>query len=181
MPKAPPKLHGPRKAVRTRSPRQTARQRGYNYQWEKLSADFVGMYSVCVLCLCRGKINDGATRRPSARGRSLVVDHINPHGGDRRLMFDHLNLQTLCKAPCHDQAKQRLEVKAADVRREWFDYLRRLVAEHNSGEHIAAFQDRVPPGVLAEIEGPSRPPPVPPGRGRGGGHFTGAVLPGPRV
>ena len=154
MPTAPRKLHGNRQAATPRRSRKSARQRGYNYQWEKLSAGFVGVYSMCVLCLCRGKVNDGATYRPAARGRSLVVDHIQPHNGERSLLFDQLNLQTLCKTPCHDQAKQRLEGQAADVRREWFEHLRHLITQHGSREHIDAYRDRVPPGVLAELIGP---------------------------
>jgi 5-methylcytosine-specific restriction enzyme A len=31
-----------------------------------------------------------------------VVDHIQPHRGDRALMYDPLNLQSLCKQH-HDQ------------------------------------------------------------------------------
>jgi len=32
--------------------------------------------------------------------RDAEVDHIRPHGGDRRLFLDRRNLQGLCKA-CH--------------------------------------------------------------------------------
>jgi 5-methylcytosine-specific restriction endonuclease McrA len=40
-----------------------------------------------------------------------VVDHREPHRGDRVLFFDERNLWTLCK-PCHDSWKQKLEARA---------------------------------------------------------------------
>lgn len=39
---------------------------------------------------------------------ALVVDHIEPHRGDRELFFDSENLQSLCKT-CHDSLKQAAE------------------------------------------------------------------------
>lgn len=42
---------------------------------------------------------------------SAVVDHIEPHRGDRSRFFDERNLQAVSKA-YHDGEKQRLEVAA---------------------------------------------------------------------
>lgn len=39
---------------------------------------------------------------------ATVVDHIEPHKGDRSKFFDAQNLQSLCKA-CHDGLKQAAE------------------------------------------------------------------------
>lgn len=39
---------------------------------------------------------------------ATVVDHIEPHNGDRALFWDSQNWQALC-ALCHDAHKQRLE------------------------------------------------------------------------
>jgi len=40
---------------------------------------------------------------------SSVVDHIEPHKGDREKFWRHSNLQGLCK-PCHDSVKKRQEM-----------------------------------------------------------------------
>lgn len=42
----------------------------------------------------------------------MVVDHIQPHRGDRELFFDRQNLQCLCAA-CHNSDKQREERAAS--------------------------------------------------------------------
>jgi 5-methylcytosine-specific restriction endonuclease McrA len=39
----------------------------------------------------------------------LVADHRRPHRGVEALFWDGDNLQTLCKSPCHDKHKQRME------------------------------------------------------------------------
>lgn len=41
---------------------------------------------------------------------ATVVDHIDPHRGDREKFLDPANLQSLCK-PCHDGEKQGDEVR----------------------------------------------------------------------
>jgi 5-methylcytosine-specific restriction protein A len=42
----------------------------------------------------------------------LVADHWMPHKGDEALFWDFDNLKTLCKSPCHDKHKQRIERQA---------------------------------------------------------------------
>lgn len=39
-----------------------------------------------------------------------VVDHVEPHKGDRAMFFDANNLQSLCR-PCHDRVKQAEETR----------------------------------------------------------------------
>lgn len=55
----------------------------------------------------------------SPAANSPVVDHIRPHRGDDRLFWDKGNLQTLCKSPCHDQHKQRLEQESRSHQGVW--------------------------------------------------------------
>ncbi len=52
--------------------------------------------------LCRLCIMQGYT------APATVVDHIQPHKGDRELFFNHANLQSLCKT-CHDSLKAQVE------------------------------------------------------------------------
>lgn len=40
---------------------------------------------------------------------NMVCDHIIPHRGNQRLMWDPENLQTLCAYPCHNSLKQKQE------------------------------------------------------------------------
>lgn len=40
---------------------------------------------------------------------NLVCDHVEPHRGNETLFWNPDNLQTLCKSPCHDKHKQRME------------------------------------------------------------------------
>lgn len=67
----------------------------------------------------RVHIRDGYTCQAKGCGRVLVgkspdddspvCDHVRPHRGDERLFWSESNLQTLCKSPCHDRHKQKLE------------------------------------------------------------------------
>jgi len=175
--KAPRRLHETRRALKPARPRESAAKRGYDYQWQKLSDGFVQAYPYCVLCLCRGRINWGSIHYPLARQRSLVVDHIEPHRGDRHLLFDYGNLQTLCATPCHDLDKQRIEHGSGSVRRDWFQLLRAEVARCSSQEHLDAYQTAVPPSVWAEL---SPQTPTPPSL-RGEGSKTPRTPSGPRV
>jgi 5-methylcytosine-specific restriction protein A len=50
--------------------------------------------------LCRAHLAKGETRD------TAVADHIKPHRGDARLMWDRANLQGLCK-DCHDAKTAR--------------------------------------------------------------------------
>jgi len=95
--------------------RQSARQRGYTWEWEKARADFLAApdNQFCVKCKARGLLNPGTMRMDGSveanhRRIGLVVDHIIPHRGDKRLFWDRSNWQPLCHDH-HDIEKQRQE------------------------------------------------------------------------
>jgi 5-methylcytosine-specific restriction endonuclease McrA len=72
--------------------RPTARERGYDSEWEKARREYLAAYPSCRRC----------------GGRATVVDHVvsirtAPH---RRL--DRTNFQALC-TPCHSSWKQAQE------------------------------------------------------------------------
>jgi 5-methylcytosine-specific restriction protein A len=71
--------------------RGTAASRGYSSRWQRYRITFLQAHPVCVRCGEAGRV-EAAT----------VVDHITPHRGDYRLMWDPANHQALCK-PCHDR------------------------------------------------------------------------------
>ena len=65
--------------------------RGYDYRWRKLRNRFIAQHPHCAECLKRGVIT-----------MATDVDHIIPHRGDARLLYDENNLQSLCKS-CHSR------------------------------------------------------------------------------
>lgn len=67
--------------------------------WTRIRMTRLRSDPLCVLCLMRGLTRAAA-----------VVDHKQPHRGDRALFFDFDNTQSLCK-PCHDGVKQREEAR----------------------------------------------------------------------
>lgn len=48
---------------------------------------------------------------PRHRTKATVVDHIIPHGGDRKRFTDPENLQSLCKT-CHDRKTAREQAES---------------------------------------------------------------------
>lgn len=46
---------------------------------------------------------------------ATVVDHVEPHKGDRVLFFDSNNLQSLCKLH-HDGEKKQIEMRGYSTR-----------------------------------------------------------------
>ncbi len=66
--------------------RPSTAKRGYGARWQKVSRAYILAHPNCVRC--------GKTAQ--------VVDHITPHKGDWRLMWDMVgNWQALC-AVCHN-------------------------------------------------------------------------------
>lgn len=63
--------------------------RGYGYRWQKLRARYIAMHPVCVRCQKKGIFT-----------MATDVDHIIPHKGDHKLLYDESNLQSLCHS-CH--------------------------------------------------------------------------------
>lgn len=80
-----------RKAKHDRN-RPSASQRGYGAEWRKLRAEFLRLHPFCKMCGCEASL----------------VDHVQPHRGDKALFWNWNNLQSLCKR-CHDSTKQRQE------------------------------------------------------------------------
>ncbi|RXF69233.1 HNH endonuclease [Hansschlegelia zhihuaiae] len=80
-----------RKARHDRN-RPSARERGYDRDWQRERAAFLIVNPTCKRC--------GA--------QATDVDHIKPHRGDRWLFWDRRNWQALC-GHCHDSHKQREE------------------------------------------------------------------------
>src|SRR5262245_36295681 len=77
--------------------RGSARDRGYTTTWDKWARAYRKAHPLCLGCLAVGRTTVAE-----------LVDHIVPHRGDARLMWDQSNLQPLCRWH-HDVIKQRLE------------------------------------------------------------------------
>ena len=75
--------------------RGSARERGYNREWEKESKAFLRLHPLCVECEHEGKYTP-----------AQVVDHKTPHRGNNILFWDKDNWQGLCKHH-HDQKTAR--------------------------------------------------------------------------
>ena len=123
-----------------RAPRDLPNSRA----WRAASKAWLQRYPVCVLCLCRGKINERATEDTCTTQRLLVVDHIEPHRGDDRLFWDHNNWQTLCRL-CHDVDKQRHE-QAGKSGAAWRQMLMDEAKKHGSEALIQTMAEWLPPG-----------------------------------
>lgn len=63
----------------------------YGHRWRKAREEFLSAHPLCVNCLNHDRVTS-----------SEIVDHINPHRGDRLLFWDVTNWQALCKQ-CHDR------------------------------------------------------------------------------
>ena len=76
--------------------RRSAFERGYNHRWQMERKRFLANHPLCADCERAGKLV-----------RATVVDHVQPHRGDKALFWDERNWQPLCKH-CHNR-KTRLE------------------------------------------------------------------------
>lgn len=74
--------------------RSSARERGYDTQWDKARAGYLKSHPTC---------RCGAP--------ATVVHHVIRHKGDKALFWDKSNWQTVCK-PCHDGPLQSAERSA---------------------------------------------------------------------
>lgn len=72
--------------------RGSSTARGYGREWRRLREQHIRANPLCVECSKEGK-----TRAVEH------VDHVVPHNGDRQLLLDPTNLQSLCRA--HHSAK----------------------------------------------------------------------------
>ena len=73
----------------------SASSRGYGRQWQALRNRFIAQHPYCVECMKQGRLTF-----------AQEVDHITPHRGDPRLLYDEDNLQSLCKV-CHSRKTAR--------------------------------------------------------------------------
>lgn len=73
--------------------RESSRERGYTWEWEKVRAVYLGRNPLCVLC------------KPRITAAN-EVDHIIPHRGDKELFWNVKNWQALCKS-CHSKKTAR--------------------------------------------------------------------------
>jgi 5-methylcytosine-specific restriction endonuclease McrA len=95
--------------------RATTAQRGYGARWQRERAAFLAQpeNQFCVKCQARGMLNPGTMRidgslETNPRRIGLVVNHITPHKGNQRLMWDRANWEPLCHDD-HDIVAQRAE------------------------------------------------------------------------
>nr|DAZ55835.1 MAG TPA: HNH endonuclease [Caudoviricetes sp.]DAZ83227.1 MAG TPA: HNH endonuclease [Caudoviricetes sp.] len=80
-----------RRDARRRELKGTTAQRGYGARWQALRKRFILQHPYCERCLKEGRITPATD-----------VDHIKPHRGCPRLLFDENNLQALCHE-CHSR------------------------------------------------------------------------------
>lgn len=108
MPSAPPTFRPRRQAgvatvaeVRARqhvehdAKRGSAASRGYGPEWRRYRIGFLIEHPLCVMCADAGVLTAAA-----------LVDHIEPHRGDRALFWDAKNHQALCYS-CHTRKTRR--------------------------------------------------------------------------
>jgi len=85
------------KRLRSRAQRKraSAHQRGYSRAWQKASKGYLRKHPLCAECWLQGRVVE-----------ATVVDHKQPHRGDKRLFWLSSNWQSLCKK-CHDAKTRR--------------------------------------------------------------------------
>lgn len=71
--------------------REKTAARGYGSKWQTARAAFLKKHPLCCRCAETGHVV-----------AATVVDHIEPHRGDKALFWDRSNWQPLCKT-CHDR------------------------------------------------------------------------------
>ena len=108
MPKAPSTFKAPWAPKRTKQDRERSndkeRRKRHPWRgwyklaaWKKIRARRLASDPLCVMCLAEGKTTAAS-----------VVDHIEPHRGNRDLFFSYANTQSLCETH-HNRDKQRME------------------------------------------------------------------------
>jgi len=70
--------------------RPSAHDRGYDCRWRRLSKLYLQSHPLCIECNRQGRLVE-----------ATAVDHIVPHRGDPKLLWDQRNWQPLCKK-CHN-------------------------------------------------------------------------------
>ena len=67
------------------SRRGSSHSRGYGRKWQEYRLRYLAKHPLCVRCLEAGITMKG-----------IVIDHIVPHRGNKKLFWDQSNHQTLC-------------------------------------------------------------------------------------
>lgn len=91
----------PRTDASWRGSKQSSRERGYTWKWEKARKIYLQAHPLCCFCERDGRITV-----------ATVVDHKVPHEGDQKLFWDQKNWQPLCRSH-HSGEKQREENRNA--------------------------------------------------------------------
>jgi 5-methylcytosine-specific restriction protein A len=84
--------HQQRRAQAYEQQRGTASARGYGARWRKYRQRYLIEHPWCVSC----------------NGLANVVDHVKPHVGDVKLMWDPKNHQAMCSS-CHSRKTARVD------------------------------------------------------------------------
>jgi 5-methylcytosine-specific restriction endonuclease McrA len=71
-------------------------------RWDRISRHYRNAHPLCEWCLKEGRVVP-----------AHAVDHIAPHRGNKTLLYDMNNLQSLCEL-CHNARKQSLETYGYD-------------------------------------------------------------------
>lgn len=75
--------------------RGSAASRGYDSRWRKAREGFLRKHPTCAHCELEGRVVP-----------ATIVDHNEPHRGNRKLFWDRTNWQPLCKMH-HDRKTAR--------------------------------------------------------------------------
>jgi 5-methylcytosine-specific restriction protein A len=82
--------------VANKENRKNARQRGYDYQWEKYRKYFLSQFPLCQVCKKKGNVTP-----------ATVVHHIVPvTSHDDVLFYDQENHMAVCR-DCHERIHGR--------------------------------------------------------------------------
>jgi 5-methylcytosine-specific restriction protein A len=65
--------------------RGTSTERGYDARWQRARYMYLNDHPLCVMCLTENRTV-----------AATIVDHIQPHHNDYRLMWSDSNWQALC-------------------------------------------------------------------------------------
>lgn len=128
--------------VAERPPRPTSQRHNKTNRWKEYAAAFIRRYPICLLCVCNGSINECGQR-------GLVVDHIEPHRGNRYLFWLTDNHQTLCKT-CHDTVKQKHE-SDGKTGSQWTDYLRQRLLETHAADLMKSVAQCIPAHMMETL------------------------------
>ena len=82
---------------------RSSTKRGYGSRWQRARKIFLAAHPLCVECLKEGKYV-----------KATDVDHIIPHRGDEKLLWDVSNWQPLCHR--HHSIKTNREDKNIEYR-----------------------------------------------------------------